>query len=270
MTNILHVERFKDVLRKSTLDMALEGTQLHFKNGMIYSQMISEPSDIITIIEIANDVIDLSKEDDITLRFREASVKVFPALDILETADVDVKIYDESTAARIILKPKYTYKGVEQTGTSTIQMVAESVLRDMVLSRAKREGIEYFSVMPVDDELMKLFSWVKRIGILHPNVYIEVKDGNISIESSDKNNTYGNGFHFPIMSGIEIHDLTIAFTYANFVHLYNVIVDELSKGEDAKELKFGCAFFDQDQGSGMIHVTAADQSEQYFLLSTSI
>jgi hypothetical protein len=277
MTNRLDVDRFKDVIKKSTLDLALPGTQLHFKNGKMYSQMISELSDIITILEIDNDIIELSQEDDITLRFREPAQGLFPHLDILENSEasadaplaVDIKIYDESTDARIILKPKYEVFGVGHIGEITVQMVAESVLRGLVLSRQKRDGISYFSEMPITPELMKLFNWIKKIGIQHPNVYFEVKDGTLTVESSDRNNTYGNATKYTIKESLDVHDLIIAFSYKSFVHLLNVITDEQSK-EDGKELKFGCAYFDQDQGSGMIHVTAQDQSEQYFLLSTGI
>ena len=127
------------------------------------------------------------------------------------------------------------------------------------MNKTSKDDLPYFHETPVDEELLAKFDIIKKLGARFGKVYINVKDSNLTIETTDKTNSQANGAEEPLADGIEENDLSMLFEYKNFVNLVSVL--ELA---DEKEFKIKFAYVND---GGLMHITSTDSTEQYFLLS---
>ena len=65
MQNQINIEVFKDVIKKSTLNMALQFTRINFKEGRLQSGMVTTSRNVITILDMPNNLVKLSEGDEI-------------------------------------------------------------------------------------------------------------------------------------------------------------------------------------------------------------
>jgi hypothetical protein len=250
-----NVKKFQNIMMKGTLNYSIDYLQLKFAEGRIKSGMVSGQRSVVTVIDVENNgIIDVTPEDDIIFNFAQPSIQLVPYLEIIDDEEATMKIIEDE---KIVLK--------SSTLNSVVHFCTESTLRKNVLNKQSKDDFPYFHEIKVTEELLLGdFEKIKKIGTRFGKIYISVENGNLSIETTDKNNAFSNGTKVKLASGIEIDDLSICYDFKNFVALTTVI--EAAQEIDEKEFVLKFAYIEEREG-GMIHAVASDDSEQYFLLN---
>ena len=251
----LNVDKFKEILKKATLNYSIDCIQLNFEESMVKIGMISDENDIVTIINTENDFVGFSQHDTITFNFNQPSAFLLPHLEIV----------DGDAAINIIEDEKITIKCGEQK--SNVHFCDESRLRRNVLTKAQKDMFDYFTAIAIDESFFKVFDKIKKIGIRYGKVYINVEGNVLSIETADKRNEYSDSLKCSL-GMVESKDLTICFDFKNFINLMNVIEYEYNK-EEGKRFNLNIAYLPLSDG-GMVHAVATDNTEQYFLFNRKI
>ena len=133
----LNVDKFKEVIKKATLNNSIDCIQLNFEESRVKVGMISSENDIITIINDENDFIGLTQHDTITFNFNQPSVLLLPYLDVVDEEVASIKIVEDE---------KITIQSGEQK--SNIHFCDESRLRRNVLAKAQKDTFDYFGWLP--------------------------------------------------------------------------------------------------------------------------
>lgn len=248
------VKKFEKVMMKATLNYSIDYIQLQFVDEHIKSGMVSDQRSIVTVIDVKNEALSVTPQDNITFNFAQPTqlLAFFDVLTMRGEEKATMKIDDE----KIIL---LGHRG----GTSSIHFCTESTLKNNVLHKTSKEDFPYFHELEVTDDLLTNFEPIKKIGPRYGKIYINVKNGVLSIETCDKMNAFSDGHNEPLATDVGINDLSICFDFKNFINLMTVIESVREEGKDF-DIKF--AYMKEREG-GMIHAVSKDESEQYFLLN---
>lgn len=251
-----NVKKFSNVMMKATLNYSIDYLQLKFQEGKIKSGMVSDQRSIVTVIDVDNDVLELTPQDDIVFNFSQPTT-LLPFLDIL------IMRQEETASMKIDEDEKIVLLG-EHGGKSSIHFCNESTLKRNILHKTSKEDFPYFHWIEVTDDLINHFEPIKKIGPRFGKIYINVKNGVLSIETCDRLNAFSDGHDEPLAKNIDIEDLSICFDFKNFMSLMTVV--ENVREYEEKSFKMGFAYIREREG-GMIHTISKDESEQYFLLN---
>lgn len=243
---ILNVNNLKDVLKKTTLNFSIETIQLKFGAGRIKSSVSSSDNNAIAILDLENRVIDTI--DEVDFNFSEPAQSVIPFLNIFDEQLVDLKIYEN----RMTLK-----SGRQRTN---IGFCSEIIINTFGADTMKTD-LDWFFEFDVDEAFKENFKKIKKIGARFGNVYFEVKEGKVIIETSDKTNQYSNGLRFT-MGNAESQDLVLCFDYKNMVNLMTVL-------EEREDFSISLVY-KEEQELGMLYAKSENELEKYFLLSREI
>jgi hypothetical protein len=238
----VNVDEFKEVIRKATMNYSIPSVQLLIDGDKVLSGMISESRDVITILEVENNVIDMS--DEVEFHFSEPSLNLIPFLNLIDEENADITIQRE----KIVLKSGQQRSNVHFCSPTIVSAFG---------SRSAREGTEYFITVEIDDDFLEAYSKIKKIGSRFGKVYFNVVNKKLSIETADKTNRFSNGLKFDLVE-TDMSDLTICFDYKNFVNLMSVI--------GTRPFKMSFAYI-EEQDMGMLYASLEDESEKYYLMS---
>jgi len=269
MLNKIDLEVFKNVIKKSTLNMSMVFTRIHFKDKKMYCSMVSSARDITTIIELKNTLVTLSTEDEVIFNFGnlEKALHTFDTVKkFLDQTEMEVKIYDGADNPRIVLKPTQRLEGETVQQNLSLAMVDEAVLNPHVLQNRQKSDIPYFVKIDLTDEHISILEQTKADAGRYGKIYLKVRSGKLFIDTTDQNNVYENKNLRPLtLQKIEIPDMVSCFDFNNFSNLLEIIQDERSKeGGNSYSIGFG---YDGNTESGIMHVFDPEKTEQYFLFS---
>jgi hypothetical protein len=273
--NKINIEVFEDVIKKSTLDGAMQLTRMKIKNGRVYSGMTNERKNIITRLNIPNEFVKLAENDEIQFNLGNLMkpLQTFNGFKkyTIHPEDnwIDCEIYDETNNPRIIFKPLMGLEGQTLYQNHTVHMVDESVTEPMVLKSDQKEDVPYITTFPITTDHMRTFEQTKSNGACFGKIYIKVNDGNLTMDTTDQNNMYEDDHLIPlVLQKLNIHDIIICFDYTNFCHLLEIITDERNR-ENGKELIMGVGYL-KAQDAGVIHIFDSEKTEQYFIFSREL
>ena len=256
----LNVNKFKELIEKGTLAHSIECLQLHFVEQRVQSNMVSNQRDVVVLLDMPNDVIEFSEQDDITFNFAEPYIQILPYFTVIDEPEAQIEIVDEND--NFIIK-----SGVGQR--AKVPFCHLSSIQNNVLYKSPKDDFDYFATIDIDDNIFKIFNKIKIIGSRFGKIYITVKDGDLLIETTDKTNNFSPELTCEkLMAGLEIENLTLCFEFKNFVNLTKIIEEEMSK-DGGKTFKMSFAYIAETEG-GLIHVASADATEQYMLLNREI
>ena len=222
--------------------------------------MVSNQRDVVVLLDMPNDVIEFSEQDDITFNFAEPYIQILPYFTVIDEAEAQIEIIDENE--------NFIVKSV--TGQiSKVPFCHLSSIQNNVLYKSPKDDFDYFATIDIDNNLFKIFNKVKIIGSRFGKIYITVKSGDLLIETTDKTNNFSPELRCQkLLTGIEADDLTLCFEFKNFVNLTKLIEEEMSK-DGGKTFKMSFAYIAETEG-GLIHVASQDGTEQYMLLNREI
>lgn len=244
----INIVEFKKILKKATLNLSLDSVQLNFTRDKIKSKMITNANDAIVILDLPNTVIpDVKEHNEHTFNFHDPNQSIIPYIGLIED--------DQQTNINVLQE-----KIVLTTGNlkSSIFFCSPAVVavfnRDNV-----RSGNDYLAEFVLNDDFIKQFNMIKKIGMRFGKVYFSILNKKLVMETTDKTNRFSNGLSFNLFD-IESDDLTLCFDYKNFVNVMASI------DNDYENFMFHI-IYQADTEMGLIYFNKVDDSERYFLMS---
>ena len=209
--------------------------------------MKSSDDNSISILDVDNNVVDTN--DEIEFNFSEPAHNVIPFLNLFDSEEVDTQIYEN----RIVLKD-----GKQKT---TLNFCSPTII-NVFGAPSIRSDVDWFFEKEIDDNFMEYFKKIKKIGTRFQNIYFEMKDNKLFIETSDKSNEFSNGLRFNI-DEVEYGNLVLSFSYKDVVNVMSVI------NENFENFSIKLAY-KEEQELGIMFIKSIDESEQYCLFSREI
>lgn len=245
---IINTSALKDFLKKATLNYCINNVQIKVTKNKVSSKMISSPSDVITILNIDNEILpEIKATDNLVLNFDEPNTNIVPYLNLIDdNEETTINIRDE----KIIL--------VQGKIKSNIFFCSPQII-NVFEADAPRADIDYFHEMTFDDDFIKDFGQIKKIGPKFNKIYFGVADKMLYIETSDKQNRFSNGLRIDLCD-VNYQDMSMCFDFKNMVNLMTVL--------NGSSGGFACKFaYVADQELGMLSVSNENDSEKYYLMS---
>lgn len=239
----INVEKFKELITKSTLNSSIGSVQFNFDEGRVKTKLMSADDRVIVILDKTNDIINA---DDVTFNFIEPYKNIMPFVNLIEDDEADLDIRNE----KIVVK-----SGAQK---ASLHFCDGSVVKTFGANEARSEG--HFHNLEIDENFLEAFKKIKKIGSRFNKVYFNVEDGIFSIETADKTNMFSNGLKFNLSRGVESDDLQLCFDYRYFVNLMTVINGE----SDSFTMDF---YYLPEPNLGLIAAVKDDDSEKYYLMS---
>lgn len=240
----VNIESFKNVLLKGTLNYSASNIGFSVVDDRIKVGMRGD--NWVVILNMENDLIpDIKGEYD--FYFDEPSNQVRTHLELLSDSE-DVKI--GLAENHISLKAS--------GHRSLLHFCSPNLVPTFNGSGPKTTGTPIYTIK-MDDEWLQKLDKIQRIASKFKKIYFVVKDGNVLIEATDKNNSYSNGLLL-VLGKVEHPDVTMCFDFKPFSSAFKVLGDSYENFTMSVN-----AIPDLD--AGMITFINDDESEAYFLLS---
>jgi hypothetical protein len=254
------------------MDLAIKMTKMKFKNKRMIIELISGPRNVITVLDMENHMIDFSEHDEVTLSFGDL-LKPLQTIDTIKkylnnVTTVDVDVFDCEEHPRIVLKPYSMIDGTERQQRHTCVMCDESVMSPFVLR--DYQELPRFATYVLTPDLINLFFQVAAHAGRYGKIYFRLKNGGLSIDGTDENNSFEDDHDCDFKDGLDGEDMVMCFDHENFTHLLNIIKAEMER-ESGKTFKIGFTWFYQNE-SGVIRAFSEEggESEEYMLVSRPV
>jgi len=241
----INIKEFITVLKKATINNIIKTVQLKFSDGKITSSMISNDNGSISILNIDNNV--LNTNDEVDFNFSEPAQEVKPYLDIFDNDEVEIKLY----------KNKILLRDINQQ--TNINFCSPMIITLFGKQDVKQDANWFFETK-INEDFIKAFNKIKKIGPKFGRVYFEIDNGKFIIETTDKTNEFSNGLKFTLADAKKIDNICLCFTYNDIASVMNVINDEFEKFK----IKFT---YNEEQELGLLYIYSLDGSEKYCLFS---
>lgn len=246
----LNVEKFKQVLKKATLNLSFDSVQLSLSEETISSKMISRDNSAITMLSIPNDgIVRGVGTEPLVLNFVEPNVNLVPFLNLFGEDEIDL-VKNESS---MVLK-----HGKQR---STVRLSIEQAI-SIFTRPGVNPNIQNFVTLPVSDDFVELFGKIKKVGTRFGKVYFGVDDNTLYIETTDREEGFANSLRFELMENIDSRDLSLCYNFKNLVNLMNCLNGEHNS--------FNLSIATTNVGEsvmGMVSVEKSDGTEKYYLTS---
>jgi hypothetical protein len=240
----INIKNFKNVITKATLNNGIESLQLRFKDGKIQSDMLNANGTSISILNVENDVLDTNEE--LTFNFSDPSSNVVPFIQLFDNEEVKLSLTD------LFMKLK------DGGQTTKVGFCAEAAVKR--LGKDNIKNVEWFFEMNIDNDVIKNFNKIKKIGSRFGKIYFVVEDNKLYIETADRTNSYSNGVKFKL-ADIEMHDLALAYAYNDMVNFFHVIEMNIDKNFTIK------VSYNEEQELGCVYAVSEHDEEKYALIS---
>ncbi len=242
----INLKEFETVLKKATLNFSIETLQLRFSEK-IEADMRSNDGNSISLLAIPNNVLDTHEE--LSFNFADVAQNVMPFVQLFDNEEIDLDLYEGSAGAGYMVM-------IDGNQRSRVSFCFPTVPKRLGTPDVKQD-VDWFFEMNIDEEFMKKFEKIKKIGARFGKVYLNVIEKKVVMETADKSNAHSNGLRFDL-DDIDKDDLSICFSYKDMVNLMNVLT--LEKNFKAKFT------YSEEQELGMVYVYAEDMTEKYSLL----
>lgn len=240
---ILNVQKFKTLLRKATVGYSIDNVSFTITKDRIKSQMSTRMKDVISILNLENDIV-LDVKDELILKFYEPNTQLLPFLNLVDEEETILTFKED--------KIKFS----SGSFTSTIHFCEDEALTIFGATSPKIK--DYFFTIKLDDELKENLSKIKKIGSRFGKVYFSVNDNKFYIESMDKCNKLSNGLSLELAK-CEIGDRQLIFDYKNLFHIISIL--------DEEKIYFMNFAYLEEREMGMLYVKDELTTEQYILMS---
>lgn len=239
----IKIQNFKDVITKATMNFSIETLQLRFSDR-IKSDMINGNGTSISILDVENNVLDISEE--LVFNFGDPSNNLIPFIALFDNDEVDLSLTD------LFMKFK---DGAQIT---KVGFCADAAVKKLGTDDVK--DVDWFFDIVIDQDLIDRFEKIKKIGSKFGKVYFVVDNNRLFIETADRANRYSNGVKFKL-ADIEKEDMSLAYVYQDVCNFFHCIEMDLEKGFTLK------VAYDNEQGLGCVYAFSQESNEKYALIS---
>jgi hypothetical protein len=244
----VNVKKFKELIKKATLNLSIDSVQLDITTDRIESRMVTAHSDGVVLLDVENDIItEMATNDDFQLNFSEPNLNLIPFLNLIDEDEANLFVHENRITMTV---------GRQRSNVYFCSPTVVSVFS----AGTPLESINYFLETQIDENFVEAFKKIRKVGTKFGRVYLNVEENTLSIEATDKRNTVSNTLKFDLLDDIEHDDMSICFAYDNFQRLMSLILD------DYEDFELKVAYIDR-QELGMIYIRRNDGSENFFLMS---
>lgn len=236
----LNVEKFKEFVKKATLNNSIDNVKMTIDKDSIKSGM--RGTACITVLNVENDFITGVKGEHEFL-FNEPFQGLIRYLDLIDEEECDIQVKNE----KIVIK-----SGKQK---SNVFFCASSLITSFDKAGPKDLG-ELVAQFELSDEFIDDFNKVKKVATNFGKVYFSVEDGKLYIETTDKTNTFSNGVRFELMDS-DFGDCDLCIDFKNFNNLMTCINGDYA--DFTVTLKF-------IKGQGGL-VSVEKEGEKYYLVT---
>lgn len=239
----INVPNLQEVIKKATLHNSIETVQIKVDGNSVVSKMRSQNNDVVVILNMPNEIL-TDVPDTVELNFDKPSAKVLPYLNLIDNDIVDTKISDD----KIVLKD-----GRHKTN---LHFCMPSFVT--TFTGAEPQAPIFYEI-EITEEILGMFKKILKIGGSFEKVYFAVRDKQLIIETTDRQNRFANGINF-VLDNVDHPNLDICINFKSMFGLFQSIKD--------KETEFKAKLvWLADQEAGMVLFEKNDSSEKYYLLS---
>lgn len=238
----INVLKLQEVIKKATLYNSIETVQIKIDSTQVVSKMRSQNNDVVVILNMPNEIL-TDVPDTVELNFDKPSAKVLPYLNLIDNDIVDAKVSDE----KILIKD-----GRHKTN---LHFCMPSFVT--TFTGAEPQAPVFYE-LDITEEVLGMFKKIMKIGGSFEKVYFAVRDKQLIIETTDRQNRFANGINF-VLDSVQHGDLDICVSFKSVFGLFQSIKDNET---DFKAKLVWLA----DQEAGMVIFEKNDQSERYYLL----
>lgn len=248
MPNKVNLLEFQDVLRRSTLNFSIDNVGMSFGHDKFRVGMRS--ANAIVILNGDNNIISgIAPTDTWDFNFSDPSKNVKAYFDLI-IPDEDDEAIIEMKNEKIVLK-----SGGQK---SSLFFCSEHLVTRFERDGPRTNGNSVFEI-DITDEFVDVFNLVKKVAGGFGKIYFNVDDGIVSIESTDKTNSFSNGMRM-VIGETDYENVSICFDFKTFNNVMTLL------NGDATEFKFRIGYIPENDG-GMASFIKNDDSEKYFVLS---
>jgi len=248
MPNKVNLLEFQDVLRRSTLNFSIDNVGMSFGKDSFRVGMRSPNA--IVILKGDNSIISgIAPTDTWDLNFSEPSKNVKAYFDLIIPDDQDEAVIE-------MMNEKIVVKSGGQK--SNLFFCSEHLITKFDREGPRTDGDLMFE-FDITQEFVDIFNLVKKVAGGFGKIYFNVENGEVSIESTDKTNSFSNGMRM-VIGQSEFDDVSVCFDFKTFNNVMTLI------NGDATDFHFRIGYIPQS-GGGMASFIKGDDSEKYFVLS---
>lgn len=248
--NKVNLLEFQNLLRKATLNYSMDNVGISIKSDVFRVGMRN--SNAIVILKGPNNIISgITSTDSWDLFFADPSKNVKSYFDLI-IPDANDEALIEMKEGKVVIKTEDKRQKID------LFFCSEHLISGFDREGPKVDGDTVFE-MVITQDFMDTFNLIKKVAGGFGKVYFTVEDGIVSLESTDKTNSFANGMKMSVGS-TEYDNVSICF---DFKSINNVIT--LLNG-DATSFSVRLGYIPQSSG-GIASFIKNDGSEKYFLLS---
>jgi len=238
-----------DLLRRGTCNYSIDNVGIKFNKDTYKVGM--RGSNCIIMLNGDNDIISNIKDNDTwELNFSDPSKNVKTYFDLI--------IPDENDEVNITLKEeKIILKSGNQK--SNLFFCSETLISVFEGTGPKVNGETLFEQV-IDQTFIDTYQLIKKVASSFGKVYFSITDGKISIEATDKTNSFANGMKMDIGDS-DFDDINLCFEFKTFNNIMTLI------NGDFTVFTMRVGYIKKNNG-GMVSFIREDASEVYYQLST--
>lgn len=246
--NKVNLLEFQNLLRKSTLNYSIDNVGISL-NAETYRVGMRSANAIVILNGQNNIISGISDTDTWEFNFSDPSKNVKSYFDLL-IPDAENEALIEMKEEKVVLK-------------SESQRINLFFCSEHLVTKFDREGPRVSGDTVVERLITRgfldAFHLVRKVAGTFGKVYFTVEDGVLSIESTDKTNSFSNGMKMSIGSS-DYGDVSICFDFKTINNIMNLL------NGDATDFSFRIGYMSDTDG-GIASFVKNDGSEKYYLLS---
>jgi len=239
------VEGFKNIVRKSTLNLSFDSTQILFNNEKITSKMVSRDYSAVVILDLPNDVFS-NVMGEMEFNFVQPNQNLMPFLNLFDDED-EIEIIPNDNFITV-KKDKHNVR-IMLSVSKAVSTFNHSIV-----------NMKPFVTLPIDDDFIDSYNKIKKIGPKFGKIYFNVEDGVLYIETTNREEVFSNSLKLKI-TDVNSPDTQLCFNYKNFVNAMTLI--------NGNHNEFELKLFTVNVSDSMMGAVSIENGakEQYYLAS---
>jgi hypothetical protein len=234
----LNVNKFKDLMKRGTVNYAIETVKMVFTKESATTSM--RGVNLISQVRVPNDILlGLKTADEIDFCFVKPTDNVLPYLEILRSEMVDTSIED----SHIELK--------ENPYIVKISLVHPSVITAFDINH--KPDINFFVEFSLTDEFLNFLSKTKNIS---PDIYMGSKGGFLYVRAGGPAGELNSEISLNLVE-TTFKEIELTFNYKSFLSMISLL---------NQSFVLSCAY-DDDQEIGILRAENPAVTETYYLMS---
>lgn len=211
---ILKIPEFKDLIKKATFNLSIGSVYFNITRDKIKSEMSSQAFDVISIIDVENDIIvdDSNNNFEYDVYFNDPNTSLLSYLNLIDSEEVNLDVR-ESYMSIINGREKYKLNFCHPNVVTRFQ--------------SKQKDFSEFIIFRfnMNNEFKQVFNKVKKIGSKFGKIYFIIENEILSIVATDNQNAFSNMMKVELAE-VKRQDINMCFDYKNISNFFGLLSDD--------------------------------------------